>query len=280
MRWYIFALLLIGAVWAGVVGAQRQLAGLPIAPSPAAMLSSLRDVIMPRIVDRGDRTATSNQVPVLMYHHVQALPTEQQGTVDWGLSINPTDFAQQLNWLKQQGYRSVSMSDLASNRLPAKPIVLTFDDGYADFYTTAWPLLRQYGFSATLYVITNRLDQTGFLTSNQLITLAAGEVEIGSHSVSHPNMSKLSSEKLADELVESRATLRRLTAQSVTSFCYPSGQYSDATVAAAEVAGYRTAVTTQEGLASMDDAYTLNRLRIKPSLTLAGFSELLLAQSK
>lgn len=281
MRWYIFVLLLLGAVWAGVVAAQRQLSGLPLAPSPASVVSSLREVLTPRLTKTEQpRVQITASVPILMYHHIQSLPTDQQGTIDWGLSISPEAFEQQLAWLSKQKYQSATMLELMTDSLPSKPIILTFDDGYEDFYTQAWPLLKKYGFSATVYMITNRLGSPGFLTADQITSLANAGLEIGSHSVSHPNISKMSGQKLAAELVDSRTTLRRLTSQSVTTFCYPSGQYSDVAVAAVEAAGYRSAVTTQEGIADSSNPFTLKRLRIKPSLTQAGFAELILSQSK
>lgn len=215
-----------------------------------------------------------------MYHHIQALPDSQVGTVDWGLSIPPTNFEQQLVWLKDHGYESESLADALAGHRPSKPVVLTFDDGYADFYTQAWPLLMKYGFSGTIYIITNRLGSAGFLTTDQLVTLANAGVEVGSHTVSHPNLSTMSGAKLTKELADSRNELRRLTGQAVASFCYPSGRYTEVTVSAVKAAGYQTAVTTKEGLANLADTLTLSRLRIKPSLTIDGFAALLSGQSK
>jgi len=282
MRWYLFAILLAAAVWAGMVAAQRELAGLPLAPTPASIISGLREAIVPRLIadDMSNSRGQSVSIPILMYHHVQNVPTEQAGTIDWNLSISPDSFARQLALISAEGWQPITMADLAAGRITDKPIVLTFDDGYVDFYMQAWPILKQYGFNATIYVITNRLDQPGFLTSDQLVSLANAGIEIGSHSVSHPNVSKMSGQMLSDELVNSRVLLRRLTSQSISSFCYPSGEYSDLTEEAVQAAGYLTAVTTDDGWASTADIYALSRIRIKPSLSLAGLAEQLIDQSK
>ena len=283
MRRWLFGVLVLGAVWAGVIAAQRQLAGLPLAPTPSAMIASLRQSTgTDRSANQSARLNRSGltNLPILMYHHIQTLSTDRVGTIDWGLSISEAAFEQQLDWLSSQGYQTVSLANALAGKLPDKPIILTFDDGYEDFYTNAWPLLQQRGFTATLYVIIDRLGASGFLTKDQLLNLANGGVEIGSHTVSHPNLSKMSGSKLAAELVDSRVYLRRLTGQDVVSLCYPSGQYSEATEVAAEAAGYTTAVTTVEGFSDWRQPYALSRLRIKPSIDQPGFAELLGAQSK
>ncbi len=275
MRRLLFFFVVIGAAWAGAVAAERQSSGRALAPSPAELVDSLRQIVSPRLVksDSSAKTSAALSVPILMYHHVQTLDDSQAGTLDWGLSISTERFAEQLAWLKQEGYQSVTTADFISGVLPAKPIMLTFDDGYADFYSNAWPLLRQYGFSAIVYVITNRVNQPGFLTDDQISFLASSNVEIGSHTASHPNVTKLDETGRQRELVASRTYLQKLSGQPVLSFCYPSGEYDAITMAALKIAGYKTAVTTNEGVGRLSDAYILSRRRVKPSQSLSTWQD-------
>ena len=105
-------------------------------------------------------------VPVLMYHYIRELPVNTPDQLGYGLSVSPKLFEDELGYLAGAGYQSVSMADVTSHvtrgtPLPPKPIVLTFDDGYADFYTAALPLLDRYHFTATTYLVVNFLGKPG-----------------------------------------------------------------------------------------------------------------------
>jgi hypothetical protein len=128
----------------------------PVLPEPTA-------AIEPTQVSSGTYPVPDEQVPILMYHYIRPDPGPDD-PIGQGLSVSPELFAEHLAFLADGGYTPITMADLADiwdgrEPMPPKPIVLTFDDGYRDFYTDAWPLLRQYGFPATVYVITSVIDE-------------------------------------------------------------------------------------------------------------------------
>ena len=192
------------------------------------------------------------RVPILMYHYVRYAP-DPNDRIGVGLSVTPEVFAAQMAYLKEAGYEAVTVARLSralrgEEGLPPQAVVLTFDDGYADFYEVAWPILREHGFVSTLFVISGRVGQPGYVSREMLTELAAsGLVEIGSHSVTHPDLTTLAPARLWREVAESKSALEEWTGQPVTSFCYPSGRYHSGAIEAVANAGYEAAVTTASG---------------------------------
>jgi len=207
-------------------------------------------------------------VPILMYHYIRPDPGPTD-PVGQGLSVSPELFAAQIAYLSEGGYTTITMAELADawngrRALPAKPVVLTFDDGYRDFYTDAWPILRQYGFSATVYLIADVIDQPAYLTADMILELdSSGQVDFGSHTVTHPELPALDDTEAEREIAGSKQMLEDRLNHPVRTFCYPVGRYSERDVALVSAAGYELAVTTEWGSAipSMDH-HLLSRIRI------------------
>jgi peptidoglycan/xylan/chitin deacetylase (PgdA/CDA1 family) len=206
-------------------------------------------------------------VPILMYHYVE-VPTDSKDTIRRGLDILPSTFEVQITTLLAHGYTPIFMSDLAryfdgKTVLPEKPIILTFDDGYRDFYTDAYPILRKHNVKATSYVISGFLGGRNYMTTSQVQEIAAsGLVEIAAHTVHHPNMKGLSVQALTDEVSRSRMELEKLTGKSIIDFAYPYGAYDEKAIHAVSVAGFHTAVITKPGdYLRKDDRFVLPRLR-------------------
>ena len=156
-----------------------------------------------------------------------------------------------------------------------RTVVLTFDDGYVDALTEAAPILKRYGFTATCYAVSDALgahnhwddryvtERKTLMDRGQLQQWQAAGMEIGSHSSSHPWLDKLPEAAAFAEISESRATLRRLFNAPIDHFCYPFGGFTRETVALVKRAGYRSAVTTQPGVArTSSDPYRLPRILV------------------
>ncbi len=229
----------------------------PIVPAATAVAP------IPTPKPRGTTT-----IPILMYHYVRVV-TDPKDTIGIGLSVKPALFAQQMQYLADNGYTTLTMQevyDILQGRktLPAKPIALTFDDGYRDFYTAAWPVLQQHGFKATNYVITDFIGWDAYMTWPMLQELSAGgQVEIGAHSRSHADLRTLSADKLMDEVSGSKAILETGLGRPVGAFCYPAGFYNAAVSAAVRRAGYQTATTVQPGTQqNIQNQYELPRIRV------------------
>ena len=200
-------------------------------------------------------------VPILAYHQV-----ENNAEI---YSIDPDEFERQMQYLTESGYTAVSLAEMAAAEhgarpLPAKPVVITFDDGYEDNYATALPIMEKYGLKSTVFVITGQVDQPGYLTWDQIRAMQARGTEIGSHTVSHVALSELAQPQMLDELMRSKQVLEANLGQPVEFLAYPYGQYNAATLAATRQAGYKGACTGVPGLGTTTggDAYQLKRVNI------------------
>ncbi len=216
-------------------------------------------------------------VPILMYHYIRINP-DPSSRIGYSLSVTARDFAAQMDWLRRAGFTPIDFSDLfgflqGSEVLPARPIILTFDDGYADFYTTAYPILRDHGYKAVTYVITHFLGQPNYMTSGQLVALDAAGIEIASHTVDHLDLTTISADRLRREVGDARTYLQNLLGHPVLDFCYPAGRYNAAVVGAVAAAGYRSATTTQLAYThSLANRFLWGRVRVSGGETLAQFA--------
>lgn len=201
-------------------------------------------------------------IPILMYHYIRDYYNIHD-PLGINLSVSPKKFAEQLDCLKQLGYQTITFNDVINNKLPAKPIILTFDDGYKDFYTNAFKELKKRNMKAVSYVIADRIDAPGYLSLPEIKELNDNGIEIGDHTWSHPDLRTLDEKKLTWEIMVSKNYLSHLINESVVSFAYPSGKYNEAAIAEVEKAGYNYAVTTNLGFADFaKNNLLLNRLRI------------------
>ena len=192
-------------------------------------------------------------VPSLMYHYISANPAWPNDTVRTNLSVPPPTFAAQLEYLQHAGYTTISLGDMVSAlnggaTLPDKPIVLTFDDGYQDFYDNAYPLLKHYGDHATIYIISHDVDRPGYMTWDELRELATSPlITIGAHTRTHPDLSRLKVVDSWDEMAGSKTDLENQLGIVVRDIAYPSGRYSPTVLDQAGEIGFATGVTTREG---------------------------------
>ncbi|MGI8857232.1 MAG: polysaccharide deacetylase family protein [Thermomicrobiales bacterium] len=227
------------------------------------------------------------RVPVLMYHYIRINPVASD-RLGYNLSVTPVDFAAQMEWLVTNGYHTVFPSELNAALtqgapLPTKPIVLTFDDGYRDFYDQAWPVLKQYGLKASSAVITNFADKgdrgdTQYMTWSMIKELdQTGMVEIASHTLSHPDLSRTAPAQRWLELSQSKAIIEQQIGHPCTAFVYPSGKYDGATVSDAKRAGYQIAFTTNDGKVRVPQdsgpILVLPRVRVSGGTTIAGYAK-------
>ena len=159
-------------------------------------------------------------------------------------------------WLANNGYTGVDLQTLlrctgrmpvlqADQLCPASPVALTFDDGYMDAYTAALPILQRYGFRATFYIVSDFVGQPGYMGWGELAGLRDAGMELGSHSVSHPNLTELDSMELTRQIAQSKADLEQKLHIHVNSFCYPSGAYDLTTQEQVRLAGFENATTTR-----------------------------------
>ena len=220
---------------------------------------------------------SSIRVPILMYHYVRVNSDPNDG-LGFRLSVTPADFAAQMDWLYANGYHTVTMQDLdaflsGQRGLPSRPIVLTFDDGYVDFFTAALPILRSHDFTAVSYVVSGFVDQPRYMSASQVLAAQDAGIEIGSHTVGHVDLTRQSVAGLLNQVSASKAALEALLGRPVVSFCYPSGRFGSREAAAVAAAGYQDATTTVSGSwHSLADRYMWTRIRVSGGEGLAQFA--------
>ncbi|HEM5252839.1 TPA: polysaccharide deacetylase family protein [Streptococcus suis] len=217
------------------------------------------------------------KLPILMYHAIHVMAPEEEANAN--LIVDPTTFESHLKALQDAGYYTLSPEEaykvLTENVLPVgkKVVWLTFDDSLWDFYSYAYPLLKQYQMKATNNVITGFTEygQAGHLTLDQIKEMQTAGLSFQGHTVNHPDLEYSSIEDQTNELTSSKAYLDSQLNQETIAIAYPGGRYSADTVALTEQAGYKLGVTTNNGLASASDGLlTLNRVRILPTTTAEG----------
>jgi peptidoglycan/xylan/chitin deacetylase (PgdA/CDA1 family) len=216
-------------------------------------------------------------VPVLMYHRVAPASTATNA-VSRGLTVTPAAFRAQMAWLRRNGFTAVTQAEVFraiqdGAALPRKPVLLTFDDGYVDAVNDVLPTLRSLGFPATFFIITGRIGARAFLDADQLRTLSAAGMDIGSHTVEHLELPSLDPATRARQLSASRAALETLLGHPVRWFCYPAGRNDAASARAVADAGYLLAYTTAGGSVLRSGALTrLPRVRVAGEASLDAFA--------
>jgi peptidoglycan/xylan/chitin deacetylase (PgdA/CDA1 family) len=232
----------------------------------------------------------SAAVPILLYHSIadHVAPPFR----NW--SVPPKLFDEQMAYLYAHRYTPLTVSEFVHRitapmlKLPERPVVITFDDGFADFATGAVPVLRRYGFASTLYITTGYIGKTSrwlteegegerpMLTWEQVAGLKNDAVECGAHSHTHPQMDLLSPDTALDEIHRSKSLLEGYLNEPVLSFAYPHGYYSAAVRRAVQAAGFTSACAVKHAMSTThDDRFALARIIISPDVQVATFAKLL-----
>ena len=201
------------------------------------LLSSPRPMTARMVADSENGT----KVLVLNYHKVD--------NMNISLSVLPEDFDRQMHYLSDHGYHTITPDDLydsleGQKELPENPVLITFDDGYRDNYDNAYPILKKYGFKATIFVITSFLGtQPNYITWDQAREMDANGISIQSHTVDHKSMTDLTDDQLRYELVESKKKAEQELGHPVEFMAYPTGTYNLHIAQMVKEAGYKAAFT-------------------------------------
>lgn len=209
-----------------------------------------------------------------MYHVIADAPA---GAAFPNLFVRPTDFAAQMSWLAAHGFHAVTLHHvyeywLRGTPLPARPVVLTFDDGSLGQDTHALPVLDKLHWPGVLNLKVNALKSMYALPPWRVSQMLAAGWELDAHSITHPDLTHVGDAELWREVHGSRVELEHLFHVPVEFFCYPSGRYDAHVIEAVRRAGYLGAATENYGLARPEDIYTLDRIRIDGSDHLSGFA--------
>lgn len=225
----------------------------------------------PTITDTPTPIVHQMRIPILMYHHVGDLPPDADA-LRTDLTVSTANFEAQMNYLHDQGYTTIHITDLVQHLasgepLPDKSIVLTFDDGYDDNYVNVFPTLKDHGFVGTFFVIGSPTDygSPGYLRWEQILEMYNNGMEIGAHSLTHRyNLGQMRPSTQDAEIKNDDKLMVDHLPNWTRIFSYPSGSYNQYTIDLLNSLGYVAAVTTNQGtLQSSDAPDELRRIRIR-----------------
>ena len=230
--------------------------------------------------DGARRTA---RVPILMYHYISEPPADAD-IYRKDLSVSPARFESHLNLLKERGYRVVTLDDLLGflangTPLPDKPVILTFDDGYADNYIHAYPLLRKYDMVGHFFIISDFVNQarSGYMTWPQIAEMASVGQRIGSHSRDHPDLKGKAVDYLVWQALGGLEAIQEHTGSHPRLISYPAGSYDNQVIAVYKSAHYWGGLSTEQGAThTLDQIFALKRVRVRGAHTADDLAALLL----
>lgn len=213
-------------------------------------------------------------IPVLYYHSVN-------DEIHNEVTISPESLKKELEYIKEQGYVTLSLDDvsnyiLSNKPIPEKSILITFDDGYMDNYYYAFPMLKDLNMKATIFCITSELDGSYYLSEDAIKEMSQNNIDIESHTVNHVHLNNLNYDKQLKEVTDSKTKLETITGKKVTAIAFPYGDYNKDSVLAAKNAGYTMAFTTNKGFADRDDnPLELDRIYVSSYYDMDTFKSLL-----
>lgn len=205
-------------------------------------------------------------IPILLYHRIDVSPINSR------YYVPPEKFEQEIKALQDWGYTTISTQMLVQaismgRELPPHPILITFDDGHLDNYANAFPIMQKYGFTGVLYIVANYLGTDGFMNRDEILAMHDAGWEVGSHSLNHYDLTKLSPQEQRSEIVGSKERLEKELGIDILTFAYPFGARDAAVTDYVRFAGYIAAMGAEGYTDSQGEwnLFNLQRVEIKAS---------------
>jgi peptidoglycan/xylan/chitin deacetylase (PgdA/CDA1 family) len=223
------------------------------------------------------------RVPVLMYHEIAGITATPAPS---SFAVTPEAFADHVAYLHDAGFTAITAGALAeilaggAGSLPERPVVISFDDGYSDFYDQALPLLKQYGHTATVFQTTERIgverpDRRAMMSWREIAEVAEAGVEIGAHTMTHPQLDQLPAKELREELHGSKSLIEDHLGMAVPGLSYPYGYSNDKVRQMARELGYTYAYAVDNAMTTSGaDQFALPRLTVKQTTTFESFCKM------
>jgi peptidoglycan/xylan/chitin deacetylase (PgdA/CDA1 family) len=213
-----------------------------------------------------------------MYHHLQDLDSGATELLQtW--AVAPSNFDAQMNLVEQHGFHAITMAQLVGHLrdgkpLPSRPIVISFDDGWAEQYTVAFQILKKHHLIGSFFVYTRPLDHAQYMSWTQLQEMSVAGMDIEAHTLTHPHLRELAPDEAMREISESKKALEARLGKPVVAFSYPFGEYNASIVDMLKRAGFASAVTLAAGFNQRaDELFTLHRIRVSYRDTLDEFAK-------
>ena len=224
----------------------------------------------------------TQKVPILMYHYI-SYPPENADKYRRDLSVSPNEFKAQMQFLVDQGYEAIDLYDLSlaivgKKELPAKPLIITLDDGYRDNYENAFPILQELGLKATFFIVTEFVDlgNPNYMDWGMIEEMAAAGMRFEPHSKTHPNLTEHERDFIIWEVLGSAETLEAHIKYRPRYIAYPGGWYNEEIQQIVAELNFWGAMTTAWGLShSYNDRFEWSRIRIHDTTTIAELADMI-----
>jgi peptidoglycan/xylan/chitin deacetylase (PgdA/CDA1 family) len=239
-----------------------------LTPSPTPTARSVPTPIVTVLPDQIGEVS----IPVLNYHSIGVTPGNT-------LVLDPKKLIRQMEFLADQGYSPLTLSDFIlllekKKSAPAKPVLLTFDDGYIDNFEQAMPILKRHGFPATIFVSPGSIGLEGKVNWKQLKEMHEAGWDVQPHGMTHPHLTELTAAEQKEEITQSRRQIEQQLGTKADIFCYPFGEFNKQTLTILKEEGFRYAFTIRQGrTTSSQDPLHLKRIYVNSEDSLLQWSK-------
>jgi peptidoglycan/xylan/chitin deacetylase (PgdA/CDA1 family) len=226
--------------------------------------SSIKNAATSTTIADAATILAKKQVPILCYHHIREPKPGQSETMK-SYSVSPSQFAQQMKALKDSGYETILPNQLYDylvhgGTLPAKPVMLTFDDTDEEQFSIGYQEMKKYGFKGVFFIMTISINRPRYMNKDQIKQLADEGNAVESHTWDHNRVTKYQGEDWEKQLVKPRKTIEDITGKSATYFAYPFGLWNQAAIPELKKAGFKMAFILSTKRDSTEPLYTVRRM--------------------
>jgi peptidoglycan/xylan/chitin deacetylase (PgdA/CDA1 family) len=227
-------------------------------------------------------STTNNRIPsipILMYHSISEVSERNKKirSVNPAYSLAVSQFREQMEYLLTNRYTTLSLDQLLNDEsVPQKSLVITFDDGWANNYTCVFPILKNYGFTATIFVISGSIGKANYMDWQQVREMSEAGLSIQSHSVSHKPLAQLSKTEVKYELETSKKTIADALGKEVDFLSLPHGVFNNKVLKIAQEAGYHAICTSEPGYShACRNLPVMKRINISDQFQIDTFKKIL-----
>jgi peptidoglycan/xylan/chitin deacetylase (PgdA/CDA1 family) len=220
------------------------------------------------------------KIPILMYHSVSDVPERDKKVrnTNSAYSLSIKQFREQMEYIHKNGYKTLHLDQLLAenSQVPEKSLVITFDDGWAYNYTNVFPRLKEYGLTATIFVVTGFVGQANYMDWNELREMSDAGISIQSHTASHKPLAQLSKKEVEYELETSKKTIEDALGKEVNCLSLPHGVFNDKVLKIAEEIGYQAVCTSEPGFShEYKNLPVMKRINISNQFQIDTFEKIL-----
>ena len=235
----------------------------------------------------------TNNIYMLMYHRVNDYRNNE-------MSISVKEFKKQVVWLKEMGFQNMRMAELElmtpDSILKSPKVIFSFDDGYKDNFIKAFPVLKEFGYTAIFYIPhapigkqdmyprdimeSNHLEHNQIMDWQNVENMYKAGMEIGSHTLTHKDLTQMNDVQAKKEIIESKTKIEEKLGAPITSFCYPGGYFHEKHIDWVKEAGYLSACTTETGYYNGESLFKIPRIAVLASDSFFIFKQKIVGDNK